>query len=458
MSESKPAPVPLEELAPPQAEPARVWDAKLDANWQPDTAETDDDPRNERTFFRARLLRAVRQYVRDNGPLAAMLAVVFVNLIGFGIIVPLMPFFASSLNAAPWMVTLMFSAYSLGQFFAEPYFGRLGDRIGRKPVLIATTALSVLFYIALAFAQDIWVAIAIRFFAGISSGNISTIQSYVSDVSRPEQRASRMSLIGAAFSLGFIVGPAVGGLLSRENVPGSEFQVPLLTAAVLSALACIGVMLFIRESRYRSRTQDQPPLLASFKDALSHPVLLRVILATLCYMAAFASLEATFGLWAKAQYDWGPKEIGAIFPVIGLTAGIMQIVLMRPLVRRYGESKVLASGLFLFGLSFALQAINSFEVLITPIVVLGTIGQSVVFSSICAIISLSSSPGQTGAMLGLNMSTGAIARISGPMVAGLLFSVFGPDGPLWMGAALTLPAALLALQAGRHTHMRMGKT
>lgn len=413
-----------------------------------------EDERNERTFFRARMLRTVRQFVAENGPLAAMLAVVFVNLIGFGIIVPLMPFFASSLNAEPWQVTLMFSAYSLGQFFAEPYFGRLSDRIGRKPVLIVTTGLSVAFYAALAFAPNILAAIAIRFFAGISSGNISTIQSYVSDMSKPEQKAARMSLIGAAFSLGFVIGPAVGGVFSHDTVPGNEFQRPLMIAAVLSAIACVGVMLFVRESRNRVQTAEQPDMLATAREAFRNPVIFRVVLSTLCYMAAFASLEATFGLWAKARYDWGPKEIGAIFPVIGITAGIMQIIVMRPLVRRYGEIRVLASGLFLFGTGFSLQALNTVEALIAPIVILATIGQSVVFSSICAILSITSAPERTGAVLGLNMSTGAIARITGPMIAGLLFSTFGPDAPLWMGAALTISAGILALQSGRVQRQR----
>ncbi|ESQ74533.1 tetracycline resistance MFS efflux pump [Asticcacaulis sp. AC402] len=444
MSEPDPARSPLEGTIAPEAAPVRK---DQDISWE--TADADEDPRDTRTFFRGRLLLSVRQYIRDNGPLAAMLAVVFVNLIGFGIIVPLIPFFASSLNAEPWQVTLMFSTYSLGQFFAEPYFGRLSDRIGRKPILIITTAMSVLFYVALAFAPNIWVAIAIRFFSGLSSGNISTIQSYVSDISKPEQRASRMSLIGAAFSLGFIIGPVVGSLAGHAPTPGSEFRLPLLTAAILSAIACVGVLLYVRESRQRTQTAPPPPILLALRDALRNPVTVRVILATLCYMAAFASLESTFGLWAKARFDWGPPQIAAIFPVIGITAGIMQILLMRPLVRRWGESKVLAAGLFLFGLSFALQGLHSVEWLITPIVVLGTIGQSVIFSTICAIISITTPADRTGGMLGLNMSTGAIARITGPMIAGALFSAFGPNAPLWMGAALTIPAAVLALQIGR---------
>jgi predicted MFS family arabinose efflux permease len=415
--------------------------------------DTKEDESDTRTFFRGRLSGKIRLFLNENGPLAAMFAVVFVNLVGFGIVVPLMPFFAQSLQAQAWQVTLMFTTYSLGQFFAEPYFGRLSDRIGRKPILIVTTALSVLFYILLAFSPNIWVAILIRFFSGLSSGNISTIQGYVSDVSPPEKRSGRMSLIGGAFSLGFIIGPFIGGILSHETAAGgNQFRLPLMGAAVLSALACLGVMLFISESRQRRTKIEaaQPNLLKTAQEALQSPVLSRLILSTLCYMMAFAGLESTFGLWAEARFHWGPKEIGAIFLPLGIAAALMQMVFMRPLTRRYGESKVLASGLFIFGLSFVLQGMNPFGWLITPIVMLGALGQAVIFSSICAIISLSTPPDKQGAMLGLNMSTGAIARITGPMIAGYVFSLWGPNASVWMGAVTTLPAALLALQLGKY--------
>ncbi len=395
----------------------------------------------------------LQSFLDENGPLAAMFAVVFVNLVGFGIVVPLMPFFAQSLHAQPWQVTLMFTTYSLGQFFAEPYFGRLSDRIGRKPILIVTTALSVLFYFCLAFSPNIWVAVLVRFFSGLASGNISTIQGYVSDVSPASKRPARMSLIMGAFSLGFVIGPLIGSLLSHATAAGgNQFQLPLIGAGILSAVACFGVMLFVRESRrhHTGQTEMAPPpnLFRTAQEAARNPVILCVIASTLCYMGAFAGLEAIFGLWAEKRFRWGPTDIGAIFLFIGISAALMQMVFMRPLVRRYGEYKVLAGGLFVFGLSFALQGVNQSGWLITPIVMLGTLGQAVIFSSICAIISMNTSPDRQGAVLGLNMSTSAIARITGPMFAGFFFQL-SPDAPLWMGAAMTIPAAFLALHAGK---------
>ena len=169
--------------------------------------------------------------------------VVFVNLVGFGLIVPLLPFFGSSLGATEWQVTLMFAAYSLGQFFAEPFWGRLSDRIGRKPVLLITLALNAVGYLMLAFAPNIWAAIAIRLFTGLGAGNISTVQGYVADVTPPDQRAGRMGMIGAAFGLGFIVGPGLGGLLVNEALGRQGFLLPIYLAAAMAALAAVGVVI-----------------------------------------------------------------------------------------------------------------------------------------------------------------------------------------------------------------------
>ena len=161
--------------------------------------------------------------------LAVLFSVVFINLVGFGLVVPLLPFFAQSLKAEAWQITLMFSAYSLGQFFAEPFWGRLSDRIGRKPVLLATLAANTVGYLMLAFVPNIWLAIAVRLFTGLGAGNISTVQGYVADVTPPEQRAGRMGLIGAAFGVGFVAGPMLGGFLALI-----DSRAPFWAAAVLA--------------------------------------------------------------------------------------------------------------------------------------------------------------------------------------------------------------------------------
>ena len=173
------------------------------------------------------------------GALATLLSVIFLNLMGFGIVVPLLPFYAQSFNAAPWQIALLFSAFSLGGFFGEPVWGRLSDRIGRKPVLIVTITAVAVSYAALAFAPNILAAFAIRFATGIFAGNISTLQGAMADITPPDKRAGRMGIMGAAFSAGFTTGPAIGGLLAQPSRGALGFQLPLLVAAGFAIVAFV---------------------------------------------------------------------------------------------------------------------------------------------------------------------------------------------------------------------------
>jgi MFS family permease len=387
--------------------------------------------------------------VRPPAGLFVLLAVVFVNMVGFGVVVPLLPFFAKSLNAPEWQITLMFSAYSLGQFFGEPFWGRLSDRIGRKPVLIATISSNIVGYLALAFAPNIWVAIAVRLFTGFGAGNISTVQGAIADVTPVHLRASRMGLTGAAFGLGFIVGPAMGGLLTHEELGRLGFQIPLFVGSGLAALSALGVSLFVAESRERATTPDRTPRWGALAHARAHPVISRVLVVSLIYMAAFSGMESTFGLWAQARWGWGAREVGLAFMAVGVVSTIGQGFLTGRLVKRFGESKVLATGMSFFGASLLLQTLNPIEALTPVLMAFGAFGMSLAMPCISALISRSSRPDEQGAMLGLNMAAGSSARIFGPVVAGAAFSALGPNWPYWAGAALIVPAVVMAANAGR---------
>lgn len=402
--------------------------------------------------------------------LAVLFATVFINLVGFGLVVPLLPFFAQSLHAEAWQVTLMFSAYSLGQFFAEPFWGRLSDRIGRKPVLLITLVANALGYLMLAFAPTIWIAIAIRLFTGLGAGNISTIQGYVADVTPPAERAGRMGMIGAAFGLGFIVGPGLGGLLVREDMGDLGYHLPIFVASALAALAAIGVIVFLRESRAKADpAAARPPFLAGISDAVRHPVVSRVLLVTVIYMAGFSGMESAFGLWTGDRYGWGAREVGLSFMVVGIISALNQGIFTGVLARRFGEVPVLATGMLLFGASLIAQVMvppawsPAFDVtlplvgdwtishgwLVPVIMAFGAFGMSLAMPNITAMISRSVSPDRQGAMLGLNMASSSAARIFGPMAAGALYSGFGHDWPFVVGGLLTIPAAIMALNAGR---------
>ena len=379
-----------------------------------------------------------------------LLLTVFVNLVGFGLIVPLLPFFAESLDAEPWQVTLVFSAYSLGQFFGEPFWGRLSDRIGRKPVLMMTTAANVLGYLMLAFVPNIWAAMAVRLFTGLGAGNISTVQGYVADVTPPERRAGRMGLIGGAFGLGFIVGPGLGGLLADEGAGRIGFQIPIFAAAGLAALSCLGVLLFLRESRAeQDPATPRPAFLAGLKRARANPVIARVVLVTAIYMAAFSGMESTFGLWAQARHGWGAREVGLAFMGIGVVSAVSQALITGRLARRFGEAQVLAFGMVLFGAGLLVQTLLTEDALVPLVMAIGGFGMALGMPNISALISRSSLPDEQGALLGLNMAAGSAARMLGPIAAGATFSLFGPNTPFLTGALLVIPAALLALDAGR---------
>lgn len=401
--------------------------------------------------------------------LAVLFAIVFINLVGFGLVVPLLPFFAKSLKAEAWQVTLMFSAYSLGQFFAEPFWGRLSDRIGRKPVLLITLAANAVGYLALAFVPNVWVAIAVRLFTGLGAGNISTIQGYVADVTPPEQRAGRMGLIGAAFGLGFIVGPGLGGLLVHEELGRLGFQLPIFVASALAALAAVGVIVFLRESRQRAaKGTPRPAFLSGLGDARRNEVVSRVLLVTLIYMAGFSGMEAAFGLWTGDRYGWRAQEVGLSFMVVGIISAINQGLLTGKLARRFGEARVLAFGVLLFGLSLVAQVLTppswtpAFDIAFGPwtvdvprgwavviVMAFGAFGMSLAMPNISTMISRSVDPDHQGAMLGLNMAAGSLARIGGPILAGALYSVIGHDWPFLVGGLLTVPAAIMAINAGR---------
>src|SRR5215469_15946220 len=166
--------------------------------------------------------------------LPTLLSVMFINLLGFGIIVPLLPFYAKSFQAPVWQVALIFSAYSMGAFFGEPFWGRISDAIGRRPILISTVTGNCLCYLALAFAPTALAAFAIRFLGGMASGNGSVVQGYIADVTDEENLTNRMSHLSAAYNVGFIVGPALGGLLAHPGAGHAGFRIPLLVGSTLS--------------------------------------------------------------------------------------------------------------------------------------------------------------------------------------------------------------------------------
>ncbi|HEY4031071.1 MAG TPA: MFS transporter [Caulobacteraceae bacterium] len=376
-----------------------------------------------------------------------LLLVVFVNLVGFGILMPILPFYAQAFRAPAWQVTWMFTAFSIGNFFAEPIWGRLSDRIGRRPILLGTIFCSGLGFIGLAFAPNIWTALAVRLLTGLTTGNLSTIQGYIADITPPRFRSGRIGLLGAAFALGFVAGPALGGLLAHPQAGLAGFRAPLIVAGALSILAAAGVALFVRESRERSSISGDGLHLSLLGEARRHPVMGRALVVTLLYTSAFAAAESTFGLWAQNRFGWGPRQLSYAFAAVAVTAAIAQGFVTGRLTRRYGEAMMLAAGLTIISATLALQPLGAGMDRSVVLLALTVFGQALALPNISALISRTTSPDRQGAMLGLNMSVGAFSRAIGPVMGGALFSLVGADAPLYAAAVAVAPAILLSWQA-----------
>jgi MFS family permease len=379
--------------------------------------------------------------------LVVLWAVVFVNMAGFGVVIPLLPFYGRAFHASTLEIGAMFSAFALGQLFAESFWGRLSDRIGRRPVLLATITGAAIAYVALAFAPNMLIACAVRLVGGLMSGNISTIQGYLADVTPPAQRPARMGHLGAAFSMGFVTGPALGGLLARPGAGVAGFHAPLLTAAALASLAAAGVAIFVRETRLAAHAdRAQTPRLVVARAAFADPVVGRVLVAAFIVIAGFAGIEATYGLWTQARFGWGPRQIGFAFMTIGIIGALAQGLVTGPLARRFGPARVLTGGLALVGAGMIVQLVSpSWPVAMAGLITV-VFGQSLTFPNISALISQATAPERQGEVLGLNMSANCLARIGGPIWASAAFAHISIGAPFVTAAALIAPGLFLAGQ------------
>ena len=377
----------------------------------------------------------------------SLVSVMFINMLGFGIVIPLLPFYAESFRAAPWQIALIFSAFSMGAFWGEPVWGRLSDRIGRKPLLLSTVAGTFCCYLALSFAPDVWTAFVIRFVGGAASGNGSVMQGYIADVTPPEQRSRRLAWIGAAASLGLVVGPSIGGVFARTHAGPAGFRVPLLIAAGLSATCLLAILLFIREPATHRPREPGPSRWQATGEVARHPVIGRLILLTFLVGFAFMGVEAVFGLWGQARFGWGPREVGWCFAVAGAVSGLTQFFVTGPVSERYGEARVLAAGMGLTAVAMAAQTQSTGFASSTALLALAALGQSVSWPNVGALISRAADPARQGQILGLNNAAGNLARFAGPLTASLAFAHIGLDAPFVLAALVVAPAILLALSA-----------
>ena len=381
--------------------------------------------------------------------------IVMVDLIGFGLYIPLLPFFAEHYDATPFMVGLVMAVYSLGQFIAAPFWGQISDRYGRRPVLMVGMAGAAASYIWLGFADTLWMLFAARAISGIMGGNISAAFAYMADITTRENRAKGMGMVGAAFGLGFIAGPAIGGILAGSDPSNADFQPPAFAAAGLSTIAFILTATVLKESlsiedRQRAAQAVRVSRFRQIGAALHDPATGRLLLLIFLATFVFAGLESTFAMWSRRTYGWGPGQNGDLFAGFGIMSALIQGGLVGRLTKRFGEKALVMQGAIALAVGVFLIPFSSTLPLLLFAMGSAALGFSIITPALNSLVSLQAKSEEQGATIGVTRSASTLARVGGPAFAGLLFSLLGQDWPYFAGAMIMLVVIGLARNARSH--------
>ncbi len=373
---------------------------------------------------------------------------IFIDLLGFGLIIPIVPFYLEDFVANPLMIgktiATMITVYSLMQFIFAPIWGRLSDRIGRRPVLLFSLAGTGITHFIFATADSLWLLFAARILTGIFAATVPTAMAYISDITSTENRAKGMGMVGAAFGLGFIIGPAMGGLLSHFG----GYQVPLFAAGALSFFAFIFAYFKLPETVDKQRPVEGDYRrfnLINLVNAVRHPNIGLLFIIFFTVTMSFANLETIFALYTERIFRYDAVENGYIFAFIGVISATVQGVLIGPLAKRFGEKKLITAATLILGTAFILLPIPDQLPGFLLVVGMIALGIGLHNPSVIALISKNADQHEQGGILGLNQSFSSLGRVLGPLWAGFFFDAYGPAFPFITSGILILIAALLSL-------------
>jgi len=370
--------------------------------------------------------------------LGLLFAFVFVDVLGFSLILPLLPYYAATFGATATVVGLLLGANALTQLLGAPVLGRLSDRYGRKPLLLLSLAGTVAGFLMLGLARSLAMLFASRIVDGFLGGNISLAQAYISDVTEGKERTRGFGLIGAAFGLGFIFGPAIGGALAG----GGNYALPALVAAGLSLLNLLGVLVWLPESlprEERERRAREPRAAFSLRllwDALSLPCVGPLLQTQLFFSLAFTLFETIFSLFAQQRLGLDARTTSFVLTYVGLLVVLVQGVGIRLLVRRFTDKQLVFGGSILLALSLLAWALSpSLGVLLVVLAPLA-LASGVLRVAINTALTRSVWPEEVGGTLGLSASLSSLTRVLAPTVGGFLLGQVGAFGPGVLGAIL----------------------
>jgi multidrug resistance protein len=367
--------------------------------------------------------------------LGVVFAVVFIDLLGFGIVLPLLPTYATVFHVSPAAIGFLVTSFSLLQLVAVPLWGGLSDRFGRRPVLIVGLVGSTASYVLFAVAHSYWALLASRIVAGAMGATIGVAQAYIADVTPPERRAHAMGVLGAAFAMGFILGPALGGVLSAHSYSSAG-----VVAAALCAANAVGALLWLPETPGHGAGRAKRGPLGALTAALAASFLLT---------ASFAVIHVTLPLFGRDVWHDSTRQMGMLFAYMGIVSAIVQGGVVGRLAPRVGERRLAATGALLLAVGLALVPEATARLPLYLALGLLSAGSALATPSVYAAVSRQASSAQQGTALGITQTASTLGRIVGPTLAGFLIGASGLRAPFWAGAVLGLLGMAAALALAR---------
>ena len=363
---------------------------------------------------------------------------VFMDVLGFSLILPLLPYYAEAFGATAEVVGLLLGANALTQLVGAPILGRLSDRYGRRPLLLTSIAGTVVSFLMLGLARSLAMLFASRILDGFLGGNVSLAQAYITDVTDNKERAKGLGLIGAAFGLGFIIGPALGGTLASDG----NYALPALVASGLALLNLLGVLFWLPESlppEERERRAGEPKAAFTARvlwEALRLPCVGPLLQTQLFFALAFTTFETIFSLFAQKRLGLDARTTSYVLTYVGVLVVLVQGVGIRLLVKRFSDKQLVFGGAILAGLSLLAWALTpSLGVLLVVLAPLA-LASGTLRVSINSALTKSVYPEEVGGTLGLSASLGSLARVFSPTVGGFLLGQVGAAAPGMLGAFL----------------------
>ncbi|HEV8660952.1 MAG TPA: MFS transporter [Thermoanaerobaculia bacterium] len=376
---------------------------------------------------------------------------VFIDLIGFGMVIPFLSFYAREYGASGVVVGAVVGVYSIMQFFVAPVWGRLSDRIGRRPVILISLTASCTGYLLFALSRNLTLLFASRLIAGVGGANIGTAQAYIADVTTPEERARGMGLIGAAFGMGFILGPPLSGVLSTIGTHHGWHGnlLPGVVAAGLSFIALTIAFIVLAESKPADLVPRSgvPPQFDRriWRDTMQHAVLAAAMSALFLTLLSVAGMETSVTLHARDRFNFRQIDLAYFFLFMGVVVALIQGLLIGKFVKRIGEKALILIGALSFTVAFAAVPTIWRVPLLYGVALFIAIGQGLTYPSLTSLISKAAPENERGSMLGLATAIGSLARFVGPIFSGFLYDIGGPRGAFYGAAVLTLFAFLITM-------------